>query len=68
MTTHDEFYIKYLQSMFGTASLSFFGILISVITLILICSIVMLNSTMVFVTPQTGDKTNIDLPKHNFIL
>lgn len=60
MKTHDEQYIQYLQTMFGTASISFFGVLVSIITLILICIVLLLNSTMVFITPQIT--TGINLP------
>ncbi len=60
---HDEYYIKYLQSMFGNTSVPFFGILITIITLILMCIIVLLNSTTVFVTPTIiNEKPGIKLP------
>ncbi|UBZ25593.1 hypothetical protein QKT26_gp03 [Carcinus maenas nudivirus] len=63
MTSHDDYYVKYLQSMFGNASISFFGIIICIISLILISVILLLNSTTVFVTPiVTGNATNIKLP------
>lgn len=61
--THDEYYIKYLQSMFGNTTVSFFGIIISIITLILICVVIMLNSTTVFVTPIIkGSNESLKLP------
>ena len=49
--THDDLYLQYLQSMFGNTSVSFFGIIIVIITLILMCIIVILNSTNAFLTP-----------------
>ena len=61
--THDELYVKYLQNMFGNASVSFFGVIICIITLILICIVILLNSTTVFVTPTiVNSKDTVKLP------
>ncbi|QBB28608.1 hypothetical protein HgNV_003 [Homarus gammarus nudivirus] len=54
---HDDYYIQYLQSMFGNASVSFFGIILTVISLILISIVILLNSTTVFVTPVGGSNS-----------
>lgn len=58
MKDHDSFYVQYLQSMFGNASIAFFGVLIAIVSLILMCVIVMLNSSTVFMTPVILQGTN----------
>ncbi|AII15795.1 hypothetical protein PmNV_007 [Penaeus monodon nudivirus] len=67
--THDEYYIKYLQSMFGNASISFFGIILSIVTLILLSIIVLLNSTTVFMLPNvTTEGTTVKLPTTKHVI
>lgn len=51
-TTHDLEYVKFLQQSFGTTSVPFFGSIIAIVALILICIIILLNSTTVFIMPQ----------------
>lgn len=58
---HDSYYLKYLHAMFGNASVSFFGVIICIVTLILICIVVMLNSTTVFFEPIINKK-GVELP------
>lgn len=59
--THDEYYIKYLQNMFGNTTVTFFGIVVCIITLIIISIIILLNSTTVFMTPVI-ENDGIKLP------
>ncbi|QLI62363.1 KN57_gp007 [Dikerogammarus haemobaphes nudivirus] len=51
-STHDQDYIKFLQRTFGTTSVPFFGVLMVTISFVLICIIVLFNSTVIFFTPR----------------
>ena len=69
MKNHDEQYLQYIQGMFGNASVAFFGIIIAITTLILICIIIMLNATTVFMTPIINNKDQgIKLPTNKPIV
>lgn len=70
-TTHDEQYIKFIQKAFGTTSVPFFGALMVTVSLVLICIIVLFNSSLVFshevvigyAPNDSGEGLRIDITK-----
>lgn len=61
--THDDKYLKYLHNTFGTTSIPFFGVIMSVICMMIAIIFIMMTTLYTFDEDKLTSK-KVDIPKN----